>query len=176
VINLAIRVNFIANVLLLASKIAVMSLTSSLSVLASLVDGVLDFLSTAIIWTTTVLIRRQDRNRYPISRRRLEPLGVLIFSVIMVTSFFQVALSSANQLTSSDHTIVELTAPAIAIMVGTVLVKSACWVWCRLIPNSSVQALAQDAMTDVVFNTFSIIFPLSKSSLYFGDKEVQAEC
>lgn len=45
-------------------------------------------------------------------------------------------------------------------MASTVLVKAACWAWCRLIRNSSVQALAQDAITDCVFNTFSIIFPL----------------
>jgi divalent metal cation (Fe/Co/Zn/Cd) transporter len=50
-------------------------------------------------------------------------------------------------------------------MSSTVLIKAACWLWCRLIKNSSVQALAQDAMTDVVFNIFSIIFPLGTSPL-----------
>lgn len=163
VINLAIRINFVANVALLASKIAIMAMTSSMSMLAGLVDGVLDFLSTVIVWVTTIMIRRQDRNRYPISRRRLEPISVLIFSVIMVTSFFQVALSSIKQLIGDDRTVVELSLPSVALMGGTVLVKLLCWIWCRLIPSPSVQVLAQDAMTDVVFNTFSIIFPLSKS-------------
>ena len=92
-------------------------------VLAGLVDGILDFLSTVIIWTTTTLIRRQDRRRYPISRRRLEPLTVLVFSVIMVTSFLQVALSSANQLIGDDHSIVALSMPSIALMAGTVIIK-----------------------------------------------------
>ncbi|KAJ5272322.1 hypothetical protein N7478_007447 [Penicillium angulare] len=159
-INLAIKVNFAANVILLGSKVAIMALTSSMSVLAGLVDGVLDFLSTLIIWITTTIIRRQDRNRYPISRRRLEPVSVLVFSVIMVTSFFQVALTSINRLTGDDRELVELSLPSIVLMAATVVVKLACWVWCRLIPSPSVQVLAQDAMTDVVFNTFSIIFPL----------------
>lgn len=160
-INLAIRINFVANVVLLGSKIGIMALTSSMSVLAGLVDGALDFLSTVIIWVTITLIQTQDRNRYPISRRRLEPLSVLVFSVIMVTSFFQVALSSVNRLMGEDHTIVELSIPSIALMAGTVIIKLLCWIWCRLIPSPSVQVLAQDAMTDVIFNTFSIIFPLS---------------
>ncbi|KAJ5957974.1 uncharacterized protein N7479_005124 [Penicillium vulpinum] len=160
VINLAIRINFVANVALLGSKIAIMAMTSSMSMLAGLVDGVLDFLSTVIVWVTTIMIRRQDRNRYPISRRRLEPVSVLIFSVIMVTSFFQVAVSSMKQLIGDDRTVVELSTTSIALMGGTVLVKLLCWIWCRLIPSPSVQVLAQDAMTDVVFNTFSIIFPL----------------
>lgn len=160
-INLAIRINFVANVILLGSKIGIMALTSSMSVLAGLVDGVLDFLSTVIIWVTMTLIQTQDRNRYPISRRRLEPLSVLVFSVIMVTSFFQVALSSVNRLMGDDHTVVKLSMPSIVLMAATVVIKLLCWIWCRLIPSSSVQVLAQDAMTDVIFNTFSIIFPLS---------------
>lgn len=160
VVQIAIYVNLAANAILLAGKIVVIVLTSSLSVLASLVDAALDFLSTGIIWTTTHMISRQDIYQYPIGRRSLEPLGVLVFSVIMITSFFQVGLQSFNRLMSDDRSIIELTLPAILIMGSTVLIKLACWFWCRLVKNSSVQALAQDAMTDVVFNIFSIIFPL----------------
>ncbi|KAI9800624.1 MAG: hypothetical protein M1833_003282 [Piccolia ochrophora] len=160
VIRVAININIVANALLLIAKIVALLLTNSLSVLASLVDAVLDFLSTAIIWATSKIMARQDQYAYPVGRRRLEPIGVLVFSVIMITSFCQVLLESFNRLTSGDHTVVELGLPAILIMAATVVVKFACWLWCRLIKNSSVQALAQDAMTDVVFNTFSIIFPL----------------
>jgi hypothetical protein len=81
VVTVAIYINLAANFLLLIGKIFVIVLTSSLSVLASLVDAALDFLSTAIVWTTTKLISRQDQYAYPIGRRRLEPVGVLVFSV-----------------------------------------------------------------------------------------------
>lgn len=160
IVKWAIYINFLANTVLLALKIVVTVLTSSVSVLASLVDAALDFLSTVIVWTTTYLISRRDQEKYPVGRRRLEPIGILVFSVIMITSFVQVAIEGFNHLTSGDHTIVQLTIPAVAIMAATVIIKFGCWLWCRLIPNSSVQALAQDAMTDVVFNIFSIIFPL----------------
>ncbi|KAI1161403.1 hypothetical protein F5B18DRAFT_450186 [Nemania serpens] len=160
VVTLAIYVNFTANVLLLAGKIAVMASVSSMSVLASLVDAVLDFLSTVIVWITTVLISRQDQYKYPVGRRRLEPLGVLVFSVIMITSFVQVALQSIERLASPDHEIIELGLPAILIMVSTIVIKGLCWLWCRLVKNSSVQAMASDAITDVVFNTGSILFPI----------------
>jgi hypothetical protein len=164
-VQIAIYVNLMANTILLIGKIAVIVLTSSLSVLASLVDAALDFLSTAIVWTTTRLIARQDSYMYPVGRRRLEPIGVLVFSVIMVTSFFQVALECFSRLTSGDHSVIELGLPAIIIMSSTVFIKALCWLWCRLIKNSSVQALAQDAMTDVIFNIFSIIFPLGMTRL-----------
>lgn len=72
VVTLAIWVNMIANAILLAGKIAVISSVSSMSVLASLVDAVLDFLSTGIVWTTTRLISssQKDQYRYPVGRRR----------------------------------------------------------------------------------------------------------
>ncbi|KAF2841631.1 cation diffusion facilitator 10 [Patellaria atrata CBS 101060] len=160
IVTLAIYVNLAANTALLIMKIIVTIMTSSLSVIASLVDAALDFLSTAIVWTTTRMISNNDKYGYPVGRRRLEPLGVLIFSVIMITSFVQVFIEGFNRLIGADHSIVKLTIPAIAIMSSTVVIKFFCWLWCRLIKNSSVQALAQDAMTDVVFNIFSIIFPL----------------
>ena len=160
IVKFAIWINLAANTILLILKIIVTILTSSVSVLAAMVDAALDFLSTVIVSTTAWLISNSDQYQYPVGRRRLEPIGVLVFSVVMVTAFFQVALEGFNKLTSGVHDIVYLTVPAISIMAATVVVKGLCWLYCRLINNSSVQALAQDAQTDVVFNTFSIIFPL----------------
>ncbi|MBE3043785.1 hypothetical protein IMZ48_14670 [Candidatus Bathyarchaeota archaeon] len=72
IVALAIYVNTFANVVLLAAKIVVVAEVPSMSVLASLVDAVLDFLSTAIVWTTTRLISasQTDQHRYPVGRRR----------------------------------------------------------------------------------------------------------
>lgn len=72
IVTWAIWVNMIANVILLAGKIVVVASVPSMSVLASLVDAVLDFLSTAIVWTTTRLISssQHDQYRYPVGRRR----------------------------------------------------------------------------------------------------------
>ncbi|KAF3315304.1 hypothetical protein TWF173_003849 [Orbilia oligospora] len=159
-LKVAIYVNLTANTILLAGKIAVTLLTSSLSVLASLVDSALDFLSTAIIGLTTYLISRRDSHRYPIGRRRLEPIGVLVFAIIMIVSFIQVAVEAVQRLLSPDHSIIQLSNSAITIMSVTVGIKGACYLWCRMVKSSSVQALAQDALTDVYFNTFSIFFPL----------------
>ncbi|KAM0343323.1 hypothetical protein ACHAPU_008644 [Fusarium lateritium] len=162
VVTLAIWINFIANGILLAGKLAVIVSVPSMSVLASLVDAVLDFLSTIIVWVTTRLISssHHDQDSYPVGRRKLEPLGVLVFSIIMITSFVQVGLQCIQRLMDPDQPILELGIPAIAIMVSTIVIKGACWVWCRVVKNSSVRALAEDAKTDVIFNTGSILFPI----------------
>ncbi|KAH7197503.1 uncharacterized protein B0J16DRAFT_20641 [Fusarium flagelliforme] len=162
IVTLAIWVNFIANAVLLAGKLVVIMSVPSMSVLASLVDAVLDFLSTVIVWITTRLISssHHDQYSYPVGRRKLEPLGVLVFSIIMITSFCQVGLECIQRLMSPEHPILELGIPAIAIMVSTIVIKGACWIWCRLVKNSSVRALAEDAKTDVIFNAGSILFPI----------------
>lgn len=94
IVTLAIFLNTVANVILLVAKIIVVASVPSMSVLASLVDAVLDFLSTAIVWTTTRLISasQTDQYRYPVGRRRLvktvaQPLSGLSLCSSLTFSF-----------------------------------------------------------------------------------------
>ncbi|KAL6454653.1 MTP3 Metal tolerance protein 3 [Candida maltosa Xu316] len=161
----AILVNFLINILLLIGKTVVTLLTSSMSVIASLVDSILDFLSTFIIYIVNRLATQNNwkiQHAYPIGRSRLEPLGVLIFSIIIIISFFQVGQESFKRLffASPDQKIpVAIGLDAISIMTITIVAKLGCWIWCASSKSSSVQALAQDAMTDVVFNSVSLLMP-----------------
>lgn len=162
---LAIIVNFAINIILLIGKIVVALLTNSISMVASLVDSVLDFLSTFIIFVANKLALKKNwriQHLYPVGRLRLEPLGVLIFSVIIVILFFQVGQEAAKRLfwPAPEHKVpATIGKDAMAIMVFTIVCKLGCWVWCALNPNLSVQALAQDAMTDIVFNTVLLLMP-----------------
>lgn len=160
----AIYVNMAVNVVLLAGKIVITLLTNSLSVMASLIDSVLDFMSTAIIWFSTRLVTTHDwrtKHLYPVGRSRLEPIGVLVFSVLIIVAFLQVGNEALRRLIWGEHTAVVVGLASIAIMSFTVIAKVFCWLWCRKIESSAVEALAQDAMTDIVFNSFSILVPLA---------------
>lgn len=66
----------------------------------------------------------------------------------MVTSFVQVGIEGFERLLGRSHSTVALGPVVIGIMTSTIVVKGACWVWCRTVRNSSVQALASDAVTD----------------------------
>ncbi|ODQ63156.1 hypothetical protein NADFUDRAFT_63217 [Nadsonia fulvescens var. elongata DSM 6958] len=164
VVMFAIYVNFIINIILLGGKVVVTLLTSSLSIMASLVDSVLDLMSTVIIWFSTRLVEKRDWKTkiiYPVGRNRLEPIGVLIFSIIIIFSFLQVAKSSLEKLLTSDPVeTIQIGWASLLIMMFTILSKLFCYLWCKTIESSAVAALAQDAMTDIVFNSFSIIFPV----------------
>ncbi|KAF7194292.1 Metal tolerance protein 5 [Pseudocercospora fuligena] len=159
----AININVIANILLLIAKIIAAFTTGSLSLIASLVDSTLDLLCTLIVWTTNRLVQwRLDAlsKRFPVGRKRLEPLGILVFSIIMVISFLQILKESVEKLMPLKGEPENLGNVAIAALVATVVVKGTIWFGCMPIKTTQVQALAQDCKTDVNFNTLSLLFPL----------------
>ena len=101
------------------------------------------------------------KKKFPVGRRRLEPIGILVFSIIMVISFLQILKESVEKLLpSGSHKIAELPPAAIFAMVATIVVKGTIWFGCARVKTTQVQALAQDCKTDVYFNTLSLLFPL----------------
>lgn len=112
----------------------------------------------------------------------MEPIGVLVFSVIMIVSFIQVGVEAVQRLIrdGETHEVVVLSTQSIVIMASTgkhserlwlriVVVKFGCWLWSRSVKNSGVQALSQDAMNDVVFKSISsmILLTIVSSLSYF---------
>ncbi|KAF2838338.1 hypothetical protein M501DRAFT_956775 [Patellaria atrata CBS 101060] len=160
----AVNINVIANILLLLAKCIAAAYSDSLSLIASLVDSALDLLCTLIVWTTTKLVSwklHMLKAKFPVGRRRLEPLGILVFSIIMIVSFVQILQESVTKLLpGGDRTTVKLPPIAIAAMASTVGVKGIIWIGCARIKTTQVEALAKDCKTDVFFNTLSLLFPV----------------
>ncbi|GAA6014909.1 hypothetical protein JCM10207_002221 [Rhodosporidiobolus poonsookiae] len=161
-IKWAINVNFAINILLLFGKIAVVLLSHSMSLIASTVDSAMDFLSTLIIFYTSQQIASRDwksRYVYPTGKSRMEPLGVLVFSVAMISSFMQVFIESVQKLFDKNLDETVIPPVALGVMAATIVIKMGVWLSCRAIKSASVEALQQDAENDIVFNFFSILFP-----------------
>ncbi|KAF9632846.1 putative cation efflux family protein [Lasiodiplodia theobromae] len=170
----AININVIANILLLGAKCIAAYFSSSLSLIASLVDSALDLLCTLIVWTTNKLVAwrlSKLKAKFPVGRRRLEPLGILVFSIIMIVSFVQVLQESIEKLIPGTGKAEELPIIAVAAMAATIGLKGLIWFGCIPIKTTQVQALAQDCKTDVYFNTLSLLFPVigAKADLWWLD-------
>ncbi|KAI6364335.1 hypothetical protein MCOR25_005673 [Pyricularia grisea] len=170
----AININVLANILLVFAKIVAVFTTGSLSLLASLVDSVLDLLCTVIIWTTTKVVGwRLDslQKRFPVGRRRLEPLGIVVFSIIMVLSFMQILKESVEKLLPLEGHVEDLGSTAVGSMLATIILKGLIGLGCLPIKTTQVQALVQDCKTDVIFNTISLLFPFigAKAHIWWLD-------
>ncbi|KAK9767204.1 hypothetical protein K7432_003169 [Basidiobolus ranarum] len=129
-------------------------------------DSFMDLLSGAIIFYTATVIRHVNYYHYPIGKSRMEPLGIIIFSAVMITCFFQVMVTSFENLLDPNAPELLIMSPlTIMLLFSNIVVKFLLWIWCRTMTSSSVQALAQDHMNDVVFNVFSTVFPIVATSL-----------
>ena len=167
------QINVIANILLLVAKIIAAFSSSSLSLIASLVDSALDLLCTLIVWTTNKLVQwriRKLQHKFPVGRKRLEPLGILVFSIIMIVSFLQILQESvAKLLPGGPRDAATLPPTAIGALVATVTVKGVIWFGCIRIKTTQVQALAQGKLLlDLVSRGLSdpqIAKPTSSSTL-----------
>ncbi len=170
----AININVVANICLLIGKVVAAFSSGSLSLIASLVDSALDLLCTMIIWTTNKLVqwRLNALNRkFPVGRRRLEPLGILVFSIIMIISFAQILQESVEKIMPLKGTAEQLPLIAVGALLATIIVKGIIWFGCIPIKTTQVQALAQDCKTDVIFNTLSLLFPFigAKAGIWWLD-------
>jgi len=158
----AININVIANIILLIAKTIAATRSSSLSLIASLADSALDLLCTAIVFTTHKLVEwriSKLKKKFPVGRRRLEPLGILVFSVIMIISFVQILQESVEKLISEGpHEPTQLPPVAIGALAATIGLKGILWFGCIRIKTTQVQALAQGTCVDsalsfILFNT-----------------------
>ena len=170
----AININVIANIVLLAGKLVAATQSGSLSLIASLLDSALDLLCTIIVWSTNRLVQwrlNALQKKFPVGRKRLEPLGILVFSIIMVISFLQILQESVEKLIPLHGKAEQLPWIAVGALLATVVVKGIIWFGCIPIKTTQVQALAQDCKTDVIFNTLSLLFPLigAKANVWWLD-------
>lgn len=166
-VQLYINMNLLVNLLLVAGKVVAVLYSNSVSLLASLVDSALDLVCTVVIFMTSRASAYRSWHtfyKYPVGKRRLEPLGVLIFSVLMVVSFGQVLLESLNRIYADvihSETVKDPSLPCIGVvfMLLTIVIKTFMWLMCHNHKNSSVRAIAQDSENDVMFNIVSLVFP-----------------
>ncbi|KAJ1435505.1 Cation efflux protein [Sesbania bispinosa] len=166
----AIRLSNIANMVLFAAKVYASIRSGSLAIIASTLDSLLDLLSGFILWFTAFSMQTPNPYQYPIGKKRMQPLGILVFASVMATLGLQIILESIRTLISSE-TAFNLTREqerwVVGIMLSVTLVKFLLMIYCRSFTNEIVKAYAQDHFFDVITNVIGLIAALLAN--YFDD-------
>lgn len=166
----AIQVSNLANVVLFAAKIYASIRSGSLAIIASTLDSLLDLLSGFILWFTAFKMQSPNPYLYPIGKKRMQPLGILVFASVMATLGLQIVLESARQLVSKEQGL-SLEGDSwqwvVGIMVSVTLVKLALVIYCRTFTNEIVKAYAQDHFFDVITNSIGLFAAILASTLYW---------
>lgn len=159
----AIRISNIANMVLFIAKVYASIRSGSLAIIASTLDSLLDLLSGFILWFTAFSMSTPNPYQYPIGKKRMQPLGILVFASVMATLGLQIILESTRQLLSdeSDFSLdKEQESWLVGIMLSVTLVKLLLVLYCRSFTNEIVKAYAQDHFFDVITNIIGLIAAL----------------
>ncbi|KAK6933245.1 Cation efflux protein [Dillenia turbinata] len=156
----AIRISNIANMILFAAKVYASVRSGSLAIIASTLDSLLDLLSGFILWFTAFSMQTPNPYQYPIGKKRMQPLGILVFASVMATLGLQIILESFRTLLSDEdefNLTKEQERWVVGIMLSVTLVKLLLVFYCRSFTNEIVKAYAQDHFFDVITNIIGLV-------------------
>ncbi|CAF4136440.1 unnamed protein product, partial [Adineta steineri] len=176
-------VSLIANLILLILKIIAFVISRSLSVLSSVVDSAVDLLTSLILIWTHRKIKKRDSYKYPGGRTRLEPVAIVILSVIMCSASVEVIYESGttlhedieyfthkNSSKTSTYTLphIDMTLLPIVSMAITIVTKAILFIFCIRVKNPSIYALAEDHRNDVASNIAALACGLVAYNAFQG--------
>lgn len=191
--RLALDVSLYLNLIITFTKLAAYIHTLSLSVLAALLDSVLDVVSQAVLnYTEKHSSMQRSSAFYPAGASRLEPIGVLTCAALMGMASFEVLKESFETLIYKDTTLEDLTLSeelfSFWSMISIVAVKMALLWLCRRashrrqgygsskatlqLADPTLEALAQDHWNDALSNglaSFALLFALYSPTLWWLD-------
>ena len=169
---------------LFVMKIVGAVISKSLSVVSSVIDSAVDLASSVILFWAWRMIKKRDKYRYPqgtlpiythtrtvshsdLGRTRLEPIAIIILSVIMCAASVLVIYESINTIVgdakyftekNSTRTLseIDMSAFPIVVMIVTAASKAILFFLCRQVNTPTMSALAADHRNDVVSNIVAL--------------------
>lgn len=156
--RMAVHVSNACNLVLFGAKVFASIESRSLAVIASTLDSLLDLLSGFILWFTANAMKTPNHFHYPIGKKRMQPVGIIVFASVMATLGLQILIESGRQLIFKSKPEVDPVKVnwMIGIMVFVTVVKFILMVYCRRFKNEIVRAYAQDHLFDVITNSVGL--------------------
>ena len=156
-VKFAIKISLLCNVLLLIAKAVASYLSGSMSIISSVVDSAVDLASGVIIWYTNRSIKGTNFYDYPQGKARLEPLGIVVLSVVMTVASVQLIITSVTKIAEGTAR-ADISITTIIIISATILVKIILFLYCRTKKTPSTAVLSQDHRNDVLSNAVALGF------------------
>ncbi|CAB3402242.1 unnamed protein product [Caenorhabditis bovis] len=161
--NITLFVNFS----LMIAKITASWLSGSMSIISSMVDSIVDITSGLVLSISTRMIRKRDPYLYPRGRTRLEPLALILISVIMGMASVQLIIQSIKRIQTAydyythgigEEPTIDVSYTTIGIMLTTIFIKILLFIVCQKYKeNSSINVLAMDHRNDCISNSVALL-------------------
>ncbi|PAV58507.1 hypothetical protein WR25_17100 [Diploscapter pachys] len=152
------KIVLLVNVFLLIGKGVATYLASgsSLSIISTLLDSVVDITSGLAIYLATRMILHTDPFKYPRGRKSIEKVTIMFIGVIMGLANLFVLVSSVMAIIQKKPA-PQVTIASLSIILATVVIKAVLWIACYRKGTPSSNVLSIDQRNDVLTNTVAIL-------------------
>lgn len=162
IVSLFVSGSFAANIVLFLVKLAAAIASKSVVVLASTIDSALDLVSALVMFWSNRASQRASAYKYPQGRRRLEPVGIIVFACIMSVTAAHVVMDAGVSLVTglaseSGPRLDGVTGGTFAVLGAVVATKAVLWAIGSALRrhSESAAALATDHRNDTLSNALS---------------------
>ncbi|RKP09675.1 cation efflux family-domain-containing protein [Thamnocephalis sphaerospora] len=148
------------NVMLFILQLTAAIASGSLALFATMADSFMDLLSGAILTLASREARKENIQKYPTGKSRMETIGIIVFSSLMATVSVQLIVESIRTLIASADA---PDMPLISVLFVSIALASklGLFFYCYSLRDSpSAQILAQDHRNDLFVNSFGLAMSL----------------
>ncbi|OQE42978.1 hypothetical protein PENCOP_c003G05673 [Penicillium coprophilum] len=160
-VKLAVRASFTVNFFLFVIQLYAAVSTGSLALFATAADAFMDLVSSIVMLVTSRMSSRPKPYKYPVGRRRVETMGVIMFCALMTIVAVELIIESAKSLAAGKTDSEQLDMVPL-ICVGVAIFSKFCmFLYCyglRRYPAAHVFYI--DHRNDLAVNGFGLIMSI----------------
>lgn len=157
-VNLSFMVNFVLFIIQMYAAVS----TGSLSLFATAADAFMDLVSSIVMLVTSRMAARPKPHKYPVGRRRIETIGIILFCALMTTVAIQLIIESGRALAGGDKGGGDKLHIIPLIFVGIAIFSKFCLFcycfWLRRYPAARIFFI--DHRNDLAVNIFGLIMSI----------------
>ncbi|KAH8784831.1 cation efflux family-domain-containing protein [Hyaloscypha sp. PMI_1271] len=160
-VKLAVNGSFSVNFFLFIIQIYAAVSTGSLSLFGTAADAFMDLVSSIVMLITSRLAAKPNIRKFPVGRKRVETVGIILFCALMTTVAVELIIESARALASGPKNEDDLKLIPLLFVGIAIFSKSIMFVYCFLIrryPAAGIFML--DHRNDIFVNIFGLVMSI----------------
>ncbi|KAJ5597653.1 hypothetical protein N7537_007737 [Penicillium hordei] len=160
-VKLAVRASFTVNFFLFVIQLYAAVTTGSLALFATAADAFMDLVSSVVMLVTSRMSSRPKPYKYPVGRRRVETMGVIMFCALMTIVAVELIIESAKTLAGGKTESGQLDIVPLVCVGVAIFSKFVMFLYCyglRRYPAAHVFYI--DHRNDLAVNGFGLIMSI----------------
>ncbi|EPE25328.1 hypothetical protein GLAREA_01240 [Glarea lozoyensis ATCC 20868] len=160
-VKFAVNASFVVNFFLFIIQMYAAISTGSLSLFATAADAFMDLVSSIVMLITSRLAAKPNIQKFPVGRKRVETVGIILFCALMTTVSIQLIIESVRSLVRGPSDAEELHIIPIVFVSVAIFSKGTLFVYCFILRRyPAARIFMIDHRNDIAVNLFGLIMSI----------------